>query len=129
MGRDIQNKEEHAVGYHRNGYNDKFVEIFRDNQIFEAYLSQVIVGDCFHTLERPSMWFQCTVPIQKSYMSWDRERANPTFNIGSCVVMQAAPAAERRPALNGPSHPRYTPHMIEQNDDVIDVDMKLLSKD
>lgn len=129
MGRDTDNNEERAVGYHRDGYNDKPVEIFRGNQIFEAYISQVKVGDCFHTLERPSMWFQCTVPILKSYMSWDRDRANPTFNIGSCVVMQAAPTLERNPALNGPIHHRYEPHLIESDDDVIDVDMKLLSKD
>jgi hypothetical protein len=129
MGQDIQKKQEHALGHHRQGYNDKLVEIFRGNQIFEAYLSQVTVGDCFHTLDRPSMWFQCTVPIRKSYMSWDGERANPTFNIGGCVVMQAAPSVERTPALSGPSHHRYAPRLIESDPDVIDVDMKLLSKD
>lgn len=129
MGQDVQKKYEHAVGYHRQGYNDKLVEIFRGNQIFEAYLSQVLVGDCFHTLDRPSMWFQCTVPIQKSYMSRDRECANPTFNLDACVVMQAAPTVERTPALSGPSHQRYTPPLIESDADVIDVDMKLLGRD
>jgi hypothetical protein len=131
MGSDIQKKEDQStvVAYHREGFNDKPVEIFRDSQIFEAYLSQVRIGDCFHTLERPSMWFQCTVPILRSYMSWDRERANPTFNVGSCVVMQAAPTVERQPALSGPSHRPYTPHLIESDKDVIDVDMKLIGKD
>jgi len=127
MAKDIQQKkEDHAVAYRREGYNDKPVEIFRGNEIFEAYISQVMVGDCFHTLERPSMWFQCTVPILKSYMSWDHERANPTFNIGSCMILQAAPTVERKPSL---PHHSFAPHMLESDDDVIDMDMKLIGKD
>ena len=114
--------------------------------MFEAYISQVRVGDCFHTLERPSLWFQCTVPILKSYSSWDRERANPTFNIGSCEVLQAAPVGDPWPKLDGPSLGQRTAleglkranvsiSLLDhdapepQPDDVIDVDMKVVSKD
>lgn len=145
MGSEIQKKEDQstAVAYHREGFNDKPVEIFRDSHMFEAYISQVRVGDCFHTLERPSLWFQCTVPILKSYSSWDRERANPTFNIGACEVLQAAPVIDTWPKLDGPTIGQRTAleglrranvsiSLVDQEgpkDDVIDMDMKLIGRD
>jgi hypothetical protein len=121
--------KQHAVGFHREGYNDKPVEIFRDGQIFECYLSHIKVGDSFHFMHQPEQWFKCVHPILKSYSSYDRGLANPTFNIQSLEVLQAAPRVERVPMLdvNRYQHPK-----IENNpsdSDVIDVEMKLLSKD
>jgi len=84
----------------RRGRNDKDVEIFRDGQIHEGMLSQVLVGDCFCVADKPEVWFKCVAPIRAS--TWNRSEdsfANPTFSLAGIQVLQARPTVERQPAM------------------------------
>lgn len=92
------------------GSGDQRVELFRNGSFVDAWLSDVVAGDCFATKKRPSQWLKCT--------------SNPSISPGQIAmtgieIMQAKPMPPKD-ALPAPV-PAPAPLLL---DDVDDVDFK-----
>lgn len=92
----------------RQGRYDVDVQIFRNNEMIDGLLSQVVPGDCFSPSHRPGVWFKCLTPIRTSTANRSEYSVqNPTFSMHGLEVLQAAPTVDRAPKLINPV-PRLT---------------------
>ena len=88
----------------RKGHYDVDVEIFRNNEMIDGLLSQVVPGDCFSPVHRPGVWFKCLTPIRTSTANRSEYSfANPTFSMHGLEILQAAPTIDHTPKLVNPN--------------------------
>lgn len=105
----------------KHGRNDQRVEIYRQGQIIESFLSDVRVGEPFFIIDgRVQAWFMCVTPIR---VDRSLDDVNPTFILGSIEVMQAAPIVERKPEVPAIEHAKPRLSISYNKDDVQDVDL------
>ena len=105
----------------RKGIHDKEVEVWVDGEFKNTYLSQVQIGQPWHSLEgaHGDRWFVCLSPVRFDY---SRDQKNPTLIMGAMNVLQAESVQSRihKPKL---STAKGVPK-LSSNYDVEDIELE-----
>jgi hypothetical protein len=105
----------------KQGRYDQEIEVYRNREVVQTYLSTLKPGEPFCFAKDVSRWFVCVGAITKSRGMWGE--TDPSFLIPGLEIYQTPPRVDRTPRLEK-SPERSTERKALVYDDVLDVEFK-----